>query len=437
MNDAGSLLRLLAYSRIRLNLILMATKFQTWLASTAVVGGIVFLMLRWIGWFQIRIAGWLLVSLGGGLAGLAGGWRRRLDNPAVARWLDEHLKSGETLSAALVCLERDCSGPFDGEILDAANATSEKPNQIKWPVRYLLKLTYLVAGSLILFTVGMIYLAPVFQGNVNGAFLKTVGVKKPAGEDSRRSDRLVVESPRTLARMLFPEDVKMSMLAERALREGDLPVLQDLLRDAELNTERQLPEIANSEEVNRFQKEVERRRQIMESLIAASEETNQGDSASEEGKENRASQLGKGEKEKGDGRKDNRLARGSGSRYDQSLQNETEAENYDFSDYLPGGNSNAGTGHNPNKGNWGTVAARTGKKAPLISKNKESQILEYILPGQNARLPLAQMIPASERASEAAIYREGIPYEYEEFIRNYFLLLSQETKGADLKEAQK
>lgn len=433
MDNVRTILQLLAQSRVRLNLILMAAKFLAWFAWTGIVSGAIFLMIHWVGWFSITITIWILVSLSGGLAGLTIGWWRRLDNRAAARWLDEHLHSGEIFSAALVCLEHGCSGCFDSQIIASANTLSDKPNQIKWPVRYLLKQAGLVAGVIILFTVGLIYLAPVFHSDADHAFLKTT--VKPTGKQSRRRDeRLVVESPRVLAKLLFPEDVRMAMLAERALREGDLPVLQNLLSDAEHNMERQMSKMANPEEERRLKNEAERRQQLMESLIAKSEEENQTDTTLGQEKGYGSSQRDTAEKEKGNQKKGNPLALRRNS-HNQSLQN--EAEDYNPSDYFSSENLNGGTGHNPNKGNWGTITARTGKEETIISKNKKSQILEYILPGKKARLPLTQVIPNSARTAEAAIYREGIPYEYEEFIRNYFLSLSQETKSADIKEVQK
>lgn len=436
MDNASPVLRLLAQSRIKLNLLLMAAKFLAWIVWAGAVSGGIFLVINLVGWFQIGITIWILITLSCGLPGLIIGWRRRLDNRAAARWLDEHLNSGEILSAALVCLERGCSGSFDEQILNAANTFAQDHTQIKWPFRFLLKQASLVAGIIILFTAGLIFLTPVFYSNNDRVFLGATGVKKMTGKHSRRnSQRLVVKSPRTLAKMLFPDDVKMAMLAERALREGDFEVLQDLLRDAELNMERQLPEMVESEEQRRVKNEVERRQELMESLIAESEKENQTGSKSREGKGSDSSRLALTETNAR--RKGNRLGKGRSLKNNQSLQDDTEDEDFDPSDYPPGGGSEAGTGHNPNKGNWGKVAARTGKEETIISRNKESQILEYVLPGKKPRLPLTQVIPDSRRSAEAAIYREGIPFEYEEFIRNYFLTLSQETKGTTLKEAQK
>ncbi len=435
MDNAGSIFQLLSKSRIKLNLILTAAKFLAWFAWTGVVTGAIYLMVYLAGWLQVEIGSWLLVSLGGGLTGLGIGWWRRLDNHATARWLDEHLKSREVLSAALVCLERGCSGSFDGLILDAAGSISDKPGQINWPVRYLLKQACFAAGVIILFAVGSLILTPVFQSGPDRAFLKGDGVKKTAGKQSRQDERLVVQSPRILAKMFFPEDAKMAILAERALREGNLPFFQDLLNEAELNMERQLTEMAKPEEQRNLKKEVERRQELMKSLIAASEAENQTDNGFQGDKGAGSSQLATAET--GARHKGKSFGQGRGLQNDRSLQNETEEEDNSLFNYLPGGGAKGGTGHNPNKGEWGTVTARTGKEETIISRNKESQVLEYVLPGKNPRLPLTQVIPDSQRSAEAAVYREGIPYEYEEFLRNYFLLLSQETKGAALKEAQK
>ena len=436
MTKLGSILQFLAKSRAKLNLVLIAAKFLTWLYWAAAVSGVTLLIGSWSGWLHNPIPIWALISLGGGLAGLSVGWRRRLDGPAVARWLDEHLASGEILSAALLCINRGYSGRFDERIIDAAAELVQRSAQIKWPVRFLLKQAYLAVGIMVLFSIGLIYLTPLSNNNPDFGPLKPVGAKKRVAEGTRRSERPAVESPRTLAKLFFPEDVRMSMLAERALREGDLLLLQELLRDAELSLEGRKPEGDNPDEASRLKTEIKRRRQLMESLIAASEEVNEG--APPEDRPNGSSQPDPAGQGRGGQRSGKELARSGGPDLNQVFnETETKTENENFFDYLPNGGPNAGTGHNQDKGNWGPVTARTGREARIISQNKDSRILEYILPGKNSPLPLTEVIPDSKRAAEAGIYREGIPYEYEAVIRNYFLLLSEETKAAAIKEAQK
>mgnify|MGYP001354015611 CR=1 FL=1 len=435
MSKTGSILKFLAKSRAKLNLILTAAKSLTWLFWVAALSGVALLISHWSGWLDNTVHIWVLISLGGGLAGLSIGWWRRLDDPAVARWLDEHLASDEILSAALLCLKRGKPGLFDERIIDAAADIAQRSARIKWPCRFLLKQAYLTLGIIILLAIGLIHFTPTTTTKPEFKSVKSAGAKKTT-EGAGHNERLAVESPKTLAKMFFPEDVRMAMLAERALREGDLFLLQQLLSDAELSLERQQSEVDNLEAESRLKTEVKRRRQLMESLIAASEEANEGAAPIEQ--ETGSSQPDPANQGRGEQRSGQELARNGDSHLKQVFnETETGTENENPFDYFPGGGSNAGTGHNPDKGNWRTITARTGREERIISQNKDSRILEYILPGKNSRLPLTEVIPDSRRSAEAAIYREGIPWEYEESIRNYFLLLSEETKAAAIKEAQK
>ncbi len=435
MSDTRTLFQFLTQSRIKLNLIFLITRILTWFAWIGTFSGVIFLVARWSGWFSINIELWFLISLLGSLFGFIIGWRQRLDNYATASWLDEHLQSDELLSAALVCLNRDCSGSFDQRIIDSANKFSENPNKVRWPMRFLLKKIGIVTVVIIFFIAGLLYL-PFFL-NSNNIIFKSAEIKESIGKSSRQKNRqLVVESPRTLAKVLFPEDDKMAMLVERALREGNLAVLQNLLRDAELNMERLIAEAANPEEQRRLINEVEQRRQLMETLIAQSQQRNQTGPATREGEDPTSSGLDV-ENGKEQTKNENRLAKGNSPQKDHSNQNEMKPEDQNPYSSISYGGNKAGSGHNPNEGNWGKIIARTGREETIISKNKDSQMLEYLLPGKKARLPLSKVVPDAEQSAEAAIHRQGIPFEYEDFIRNYFLLLAKESKEAATKEAQK
>lgn len=192
--------------------------------------------------------------------------------------------------------------------------------------------------------------------------------------------------------------------------------------------------MANPEELGRLKNEVEQRRQLMDTLISKSQQQNQSDSSPQEGEELVSSQLDRDEKGNEARSKDDRLAQGNNP--DQGDRKEMTDAAQNQTGGMPAGGNKAGTGHHSNRGKWGEIIARTGREETIISKNKDSQILEYVLPGKDARIPLAQIVPDAERTAEAAIHRQGIPFEYEDFIRNYFLLLTQESKEAAKKEAQ-
>jgi hypothetical protein len=434
MYDARtSLPRFLAFHRFRLNLILVTAKFITWFTGTGMVCGMIVLMVHWLSRIPVGVINWLMLSLCGGLIGMAVGRRQRLDNYAAAGWLDEHLKTGELLSAALVCLNRDCSGCFDHLILESATTFIDKAYRIRWPVKHLLKRTAMAVIVVCCVTLGLNYWLP-FSHNSKGSFLSSTGVKEAVEKLSSQDDRqLVVESPRTLSKMLFPEDERMAILAERAFREGNLAVLQSLLRDAEFNIERLMAKAANPDEQRRLKNEIEQRKQLMDTLIAQSQQEKQNLPQPKNGEGESLPEEEGFERGKEETRKDGSLAQWLNS--GQGDRNQMKEGAQDHSNYLPAGGNKAGTGHNPKQGKWGKVAARTGREETIISKNKDSQTLEYVLPGKDARIPLSQVVPDAERSAEAAIHRQGIPFEYEDFIRNYFLLLAKESKEATKKEA--
>jgi hypothetical protein len=51
-----------------------------------------------------------------------------------------------------------------------------------------------------------------------------------------------------------------------------------------------------------------------------------------------------------------------------------------------------------------------------------------VLPGGEASQAVSKLAPASSRAAEAAMTRESLPLEYEDFVRSYFLALSKGEK---------
>lgn len=438
MIETRLLYRLLSQSRIKLNLIYMIAKFLSFFTWTGAVSGGVFILVRCTQWLSVKTEFWFLISSVGGLIGVIISWRHRLDEYATASWLDEHFKNNELLSSALVCLKRGCSGSFDQRILDAANEFSNKSNQVKWPLKYLFKQTGKAVALVLFFTVVFFYLTPFLHGR-NFTNIDSVAHKESIANQSRQNSRqLDVESPRALAKMLFPQDERMAMLAERAFREGNLAVLQNLLRDAELNMERLMAESISLEQRNRLKSEVEQRRQLMETLLAQSQQKNQMVSRDQKVENPDLSQLA--DQDMDDNNKTgekNPLAQRNNNKNDQLSQTKRKTTSPNPYESLPYGGNKAGDGHNPNKGKWGKITSRTGKEETIISKNKDSQVLEYLLPGKNARLPLSQVVPDAERSAEAAIHRQGIPFEYEDFVRNYFLLLAQESKEAAIKEAQK
>jgi hypothetical protein len=76
---------------------------------------------------------------------------------------------------------------------------------------------------------------------------------------------------------------------------------------------------------------------------------------------------------------------------------------------------------------WGSIEPSKSEKKATLELKDDSSFFELVLPGENASIPLSSLLPSSKRAAESAMSREGIPYEYLDFVRSYFMAL---TKGA-------
>jgi hypothetical protein len=60
-----------------------------------------------------------------------------------------------------------------------------------------------------------------------------------------------------------------------------------------------------------------------------------------------------------------------------------------------------------------------------VEPSKDAPFFELVLPGQEASAPISGLVADSRRSAEAALSREGLPLEYEDFVRSYFLSLSK------------
>ena len=225
---------LLEYSRRRLNQILITVQVITMAGLAGVAGAIVILAARGLGWPGTPWSGWLIFLGLGGLVGFIKGWRRRLDLGAVARWLDDHQNNAELFSAALICLERNCSETFDICIVEQAEtaagavtgAFAGKKFRIHWPLRYLVQKTIINVG-LLLGTVLIITLWrpaiswPIHQLIVTGPPARTTAGSVSVSNISRQYRyRLASPSPRELAQQLFPRNSKLASEFEEALEIG-------------------------------------------------------------------------------------------------------------------------------------------------------------------------------------------------------------------------
>ena len=431
---------LLARGRTVLNRILVTVWFVRWLGGTAAGVGLVILLARGFGWRGAALPVWAGISIAGGLAGCLMGWASRLDRAATARWLDRRLGDGEALSAALVCLSRDCTGPFDGAVLERAESFAGMNTSISWPLRPLVRGSALTLGTVVAFALVIgLWLPPSGAMAGRAGTSGQIGLQpKPSPQGGR--SRAAQLSPEAIARALFPDDIRMARLAERALYEGDGVLLDQLVEQARQKMDQDLAQAADPAERERLAGEQQQRREMIENLRNSGNGDAQGDSGSpgeqewdEEGDQSQTGteQNGQGQGQDqqqtgaagtGDGRRNGGQQNGQGQPRMNGQQSVTATPQPDADESRLG--TAPGSGHGQENTQKGGTSGKSGGPAKVITNRPDSPMLEYVLPGKNARVPLSSVVVSSKRAAEGALARDRVPGEYGDSVMWYFLQLS-------------
>ena len=88
------------------------------------------------------------------------------------------------------------------------------------------------------------------------------------------------------------------------------------------------------------------------------------------------------------------------------------------------GGSNPGSGSGSDA-DWGNIQAEAEKAKALLETTKSASFFELPLPGRDSSAALSRLIPDSRKSAESAMARRGVPLEYEDFVRSYFMALSK------------
>ena len=439
---------LLAKMQVRLNLIIILNQAAQYLFWVGLAVGLAMVALRWLGLITGRIELWFGLVLAGGFGGAIIGWRRRLNLMATAGWLDEHLHNGEAFSAALFCKQRDWSGEFDQAILESVRKQTVSIAQVRWPYRAVVRQVLLAAGvNMLIPLLFFVINYGGFRGMHSdfGSLLKQSELVK--ARSNPKSNRYLMQTAQTIAQQLFPDDTNLANQAELALNNGDLILLEQLLNQSALNAQRKMNGLTDPVERRQLQaKEAEReqlasdlKKQLADQSGPKQDSQNRLNRDEEEdnwdqnqsglgGEQNRLTENTASSGKNKSGK--NATGKDRSSQGDDLTKSEAESETGENGSGAGGGSgTTAGSGKGRQQGNWGKVTARSGSPQILLNQGKEGPVFEYVLPGQNARVPLSQVLPFSQRSAEAALNRQGVPGEYTDFIQAYFLMLAQETKG--------
>ena len=105
-----------------------------------------------------------------------------------------------------------------------------------------------------------------------------------------------------------------------------------------------------------------------------------------------------------------------------------------------GGNPSGGGGHPGDAGSSGGVgqASDRGRLSPqakggllTVAPDRAASFFDYVLKGRDPGAALPGLFAQASRAAEAPIANEGLPLEYVDFLRSYFLALERQLQEGD------
>jgi len=462
--------RLLRLARRSLTASAVLRGSLTWLAAGSLVGGAVAALTRLASLPLPALAVLCGVSLGAAVLGAARAFARRPGYAVTAALLDRGLGDHELMSAALLCSARGLGGRFDSLIMDralsaaaldlAAGRRSVAAKLGRTRGRSLALRATLAAGALCLGTAMAAFAGPLAGGSHAITKAAEDGAD-PSGSEASQAALGKGETPRSVARSLFPDDPRLAMAAERALAAGKVDDLSRLLERADADLARRIARSSSALERERLERE---RQALRESAQAAMERMSRNKPGTGQGKEGEAGQEPqqaagagqRGQPGEGDGQgpqpppgsqdprelearqRDNPGRSGSLDIPGQGGQEDTD----DQAERTPGGSDEgappvggrgalkAGTGEGSLRSfdRLEPSAVENGKKAEL--GQDERGMMELVLPGDG---PMTRAVSPKEAAAgaEAALARERVPMEYEEYVRSYYLAISELDEGED------
>jgi hypothetical protein len=430
------ILKSIAGARSRLNAVIVAHRALAWAVPAAAAAAAAAVALRLAGLEAAGLAAWAVILAAGAAAGAARGMASRMGTADAARWLDERLGKEELLSAALVCIARGRSGRFDEKVLADAEARAALAAKIKPPAKPTARKATMAAAAATASVLALVLarpLDPYFSDP--GSAGRRAPISREARAKASASDSESREAAAALAASLFPNDKRMATLAQRALREGRLDDFQDILKGADVDLSSRIDRSVSELEKKKLTRERDRLRDAMNSLAASSG----GDAERADRGE------GEGGGSGGEGGQDEGILSGSGRAPGDAGAQERgeggeaggEGGSGDMESAAGQGGTNGGEGGGTggegwgtgsgSPRSWGTVEPKAGKAAASLDLADDSSFFELVLPGEGAAAPLASVLPDSRRSAESAMSREGVPLEYRDFVRSYFMALS---KGA-------
>ncbi len=452
------LLSTLRAARARLNAAIVAYRAFFWAAPSAIAAGLLVALLRAAGLGTPAFPLWGGLVILGAAAGAAKAWKSRIDVTEAARWLDEKLGGEEKLSAALACLGRVSAGLFDEQIIREAEGLAPRASSLRASPRPVARRAAIAALACAIGAYAVFVSAP------HGNLASKVGEKAPGGgrvaaASAKAADGAFArdggKTASAFASSFFPDDKRLATLAERAILEGRLDDLRDLLRSADREYGSKIARALGEAERERLTRDRERIREAADALAKGA------GSADEAGRQGRKD-GGNGGGDEGGGAPNGAGARasagmaeaypgydrngsqgsgvGTGGRMGANGGSPPASLGSAGSGVMEDGQADEGQGggaqgalsggSNPGSGSgsdadWGNIQAEAGKAKALLETTKSASFFELPLPGRDSSAALSRLIPDSRKSAESAMARRGVPLEYEDFVRSYFMALSK------------
>jgi hypothetical protein len=466
---SNSVEKLVSATKAGLNSIIQAAASFDWAWKAALGGALVILPLRFLGLGKEGVLVWVLLVGGAALAGYLRSLPKRLDSARTARWLDERFQSEELLSAALVCMDREGSGRFDGEILEFAEAFAAGAPKPKIPLKsFIIKASW-VSALCIACLIVLVLAGPARsrRGGELSTLEKANSISKLLDNAAALPDSFQGKEAKDLAYQLFPRDKRMASLIERALKDRRIDDLRKLLERAERDFDKRMEKAKSDLERQSIGEELASFQQSVKRGLGGGDNTAEGQGEAEPGSE---ASDGKGQDQ----------ANPEGSAQDENMSPDSQPGDGSQTEGLPGdgadqgssgragkqdpsaepgqgqgqgrGGRSAGSGKtpldekemqgpgDPGSGKSGSSkVAGTGSGAGVMKSDGRSasektleiggddkdQAREMVLPEHPGEGTLSAPDFDAKRSSESVLSRKDLPLEYREFAKSYFIRLTE------------
>ncbi len=442
------LLTELRAARARLNATIVAYRALVWAAPAAIGSGLLVAAARALGLGAPAYALWAALVAGGAAAGALKAWKSRMDEEGAARWLDIRLGDEELLSAALVCVGRGSGGLFDGEVVGRAESLLPRASTIKASPKPLAKRAGIAAlacaiGAYLIFLAAPIAgqapeaeaRAPARGGSAEAAALAKATASASAAGNG--------EAASSFAASLFPDDKRLAKLAERALLEGRLDDLRDMLKaaDSEYGSriERSLSE-AEKKKLTRERELIQKTSRTLAMAMGAQapgelqrgQGQGRGAAPSIDGRNGGPGASGDGFAGKPGKSGGNQGSEGKGSAGDRPSANRDDSGGGAGGAGIGGADYGTGSG---SEGAWGEIQPSSSGKEAVLEPSKKASFFELVLPGQASSTQISRLVPDSRKSAESAMAREGVPLEYEDFVARTSLRYRKEKPDEQRRDA--